>query len=322
MLPFPFFLVSFAVTFLLCPLVRCLAIRMGALDMPGGRHVHTSPTPRLGGLAIAAALAVSLLLAGADEGLDAALLLGGGIIVCLGIQDDTRGLPPLWKLAWQTAAALFAVFGGVRFHGIGVFSVPVTLLWLLLATNAFNLIDGLDALCGGCGAIAGGGFALLGLLTGGSSVTSVSLSLSGACLGFLPHNMRQKKLFLGDTGAQLIGFVIGVIAVPLVNSGEGLSVAAILLYPLSETATSILRRLRQRKSPFLADRGHFHHRLTDCGIPPRRTVWLLLLPSFFMGLLGVVHAVSPWMVIPTSAVSFVAVTVLWRCEVAPQGTKG
>jgi UDP-GlcNAc:undecaprenyl-phosphate GlcNAc-1-phosphate transferase len=219
-------------------------------------------------------------------------------------------------------AALLAVFGGVRFEGAGAASVPATLLWLILLPNAFNLIDGLDGLCAGCGGIVSFSLALLAAVIGCGEIALLAIILLGGCLGFLPHNLRYHKVFLGDTGAQFIGFTAGLLSVPLINNGGGASVLLILLYPLIETATTILRRLKNKKSPFRADRGHFHHRLTDRHISSGRAVGLLLLPTFLVGNLGVVLSISPWMGIPLAAISLAAIAVLWRCEVAPQGTEG
>ena len=248
MLPFPIFLFSFSVAFLLATPVRALAIRLGAVDRPGGRHHHGSPTPRLGGLAVAGTMTASLLLFGIKERLVMSLLLGGGVIVCLGVWDDTKGLTPSIKLAWQIAAALFAVFGGIRLESFGLLSVPATLLWLLLLTNSYNLIDGIDGLCAGCGGMGGGTFALLGLMMGDMPITAVGLSLLGGCLGFLPHNLKRKKLFLGDTGAQLIGFCLGLLSVRAINKGGIYSALLTVSYPLTETVVTILRRLRQSKN--------------------------------------------------------------------------
>jgi UDP-GlcNAc:undecaprenyl-phosphate GlcNAc-1-phosphate transferase len=293
MLPFPLFLFSFAGAFLLSIPVRVLAIKIGAVDHPGGRHTHNAPTPRLGGLAVAGAMAASLLQFNIEGSFGIPLLLGGYAIVCLGVRDDTKGLTPLHKLAWQITAALLAVFGGVRLEGIGLLSVPATLLWLLLLTNAYNLIDGLDGLCAGCGGMGGSTFALLGLLMGDGAVTAVGLSLLGGCLGFLPHNVRQQKLFLGDTGAQLIGFCMGLLSVRVINEGGVYSALLAVSYPLIETATTILRRIWQGKSPLIADRGHFHHRLTDRGLSHRKAVRILLLPSLFCTMVGLLLPVSP-----------------------------
>lgn len=295
MLRFPFFLFSFALTFLLCPAAAALAKRVGAVDLPGGRHIHHAPTPRLGGLALACGVGGGLLLSGAfrfDRHL-LAVASGGVVILILGIRDDTKGLSPSSKIALQLTAALLAVFFGRRLEGMGVFSVPVTLLWLLLMTNAFNLIDGLDGLCAGCGGGCAGWMAILGGMAGNQAVTAAALALLGGCLGFLPHNLRRKKLFLGDTGAQLIGFFLGVLSIPLLNGGGGVSLLCIAAYPLAETATSILRRVIKGQSPFKADRGHFHHRLTDRGIPPRKATALLLLPSLFSGSIGVLLPIAP-----------------------------
>ncbi len=293
MLPFSLFLFSFAAAFLLATPVRSLAVKIGAVDLPGGRHCHAVPTPRLGGLAVAVTMAAALLLSDIEGSLGTSLLLGGGVVVSLGIRDDTKGLTPPIKLAWQTTAALLVVFYGVRLEGIGMLSVPATLLWLLLLTNAYNLIDGLDGLCAGCGGLGGGTFAILGLLIGDVTVTAVGLSLLGGCLGFLPHNLREKKLFLGDTGAQLIGFCLGLLSVRLINERLVFSALLAVVYPLTETVITVLRRLWQGKSPLTADRGHFHHRLIDRGLSHRQTFGILLVPSLFCAMAGLLLPVSP-----------------------------
>ena len=287
------FLFSFFLTFCFCPIAGRIASLIGAVDYPGGRHTHDVPTPRLGGLALACAMGASFLLWGAEGRLGAFLMLGGSVIVCLGVWDDTKGLTPPFKLAWQMTATLLAILGGIRLEGIGILSIPATLLWLLLLTNAYNLIDGLDGLCAGCGGMGGGTFALLGLLSGDTAVTAVGLALFGGCLGFLPHNVKQKKLFLGDTGAQLIGFCLGILSVRMINEGFASSALLAVAYPLAETVTTILRRLWRRKSPLIADRGHFHHRLTDRGLSHRQAVTVLLLPALFGTIVGILLPVSP-----------------------------
>ncbi len=293
---FPFFLFSFAMTFLLCPPVRLFAKRIGAVDTPGGRHIHTAPTPRLGGLALACGMGAALLLGGnglADPLLPSALFFGGGVILALGIRDDTRGLSPFLKISLQLTAALFAVFFGVRFEGMDNVAIPATLVWLLVMTNGYNLIDGLDGLCAGCGGMGGGAFALLGLLAGDKTVVAVSLALFGGCLGFLPHNLRQKKLFLGDTGAQLIGFCLGLLSLRVINGGGGISALCLVAYPLAETVTTVQRRLWHGQNPLKADRGHFHHRLTDRGLSHRQAAIVLLLLALFGTMGGILLPVSP-----------------------------
>jgi UDP-GlcNAc:undecaprenyl-phosphate GlcNAc-1-phosphate transferase len=271
---------------------------------------------------VAGGLLVCLLTYRDGAAISPSLLWAGIVIVGLGLWDDIKGVPPLWKLALQTIAALLALGGGVCLTRLGVLSAPATLLWLILLPNAFNLIDGLDGLCAGCGGIVSFSLALLAAVMGCGEIALLAIILLGGCLGFLPHNLRYHKVFLGDTGAQFIGFTAGLLSVPLINNGGGASVLLILLYPLIETATTILRRLKNKKSPFRADRGHFHHRLTDRHISSGRAVGLLLLPTFLVGNLGVVLSISPWMGIPLAAISLAAIAVLWRCEVAPQGTEG
>lgn len=235
-------------------------------------------------------------------------------MLLMGVRDDTRGLSPLFKMALQLIATLLAVFFGVRLEGIGVWAVPTTLLCLLLLTNAYNLVDGLDGLCAGCSGIGGGAFALLGLASGDPTITALGLSVLGGCLGFLPYNFRRPKLFLGDTGAQLIGFCLGLMTVRSINTGRTVTALCIVAYPLAEILATVLRRLRRGQSPLAADRGHFHHRLIDRGLSHGRATVLLLLPSLFLSMVGLLLPLATPASEAVLLLSIPGITLCWRME--------
>lgn len=293
---FFFFFLSWILTFCCCPFVKRFANKLGAIDYPGGRHIHREPTPRLGGLALAIGIIPSLLLQQHfflwDSTRLSALLLGGVPILLLGLWDDTKGLSPSIKLIVQGGTALLCILHGLRFPGPDLLAIPATLLWLILLPNAFNLIDGLDGLCAECGGSTAIFLALLSFMEGKTAGAVAGIILSGACLGFLPHNLRQKKLFLGDTGSQLIGFQLGVLSVFLMRKETVPSLLLIVSYPLAELLSSLFRRLTQHRNPFQADRGHFHHRLQDNGLSCRQTVRVLILFSCFCGMTALLLPIS------------------------------
>lgn len=265
------FLLPLAATFLLCPLVRRFALLLHAVDRPDQvRHCHTAVTPRLGGLSLLFAAAFTLPFAIFSPWRLLGILLGMTILAIAGMADDICSLTPKTKLLLQTTAALFALFPTVPLPAL-----PVALLYTVGLTNALNLIDGLDGLASGYGAVTSLCLSLGSALLGNASLSLPFLFLGGGCLGFLPHNLRTKKLFLGDTGSQLIGYLLAVFTLPLLPSGIA-PVGLTLLYPITETATSLLRRLYRHRDPFAADRGHFHHRLLDRGMTKGAAVRLLL----------------------------------------------
>ncbi|HEU0102683.1 MAG TPA: MraY family glycosyltransferase [Mycobacteriales bacterium] len=231
-------LVAAAVTYLLTPIARRVAVRVGAMAEPRDRDVHAIPTPRLGGLAMYGGVAAGLLVAHQLPALRnvftysdvQAVLVAGGVIVLLGLVDDIWGLDALTKLAGQVVAAGVMILIGLQMltltvPGVGAVSlgaegVPLTVLITLLTVNAINFIDGLDGLAAGVGAIAALAFFAFsytlstGQVTSGilldriSSPTLIAAVLAGACLGFLPHNFSPARLFMGDSGSMLIGLML------------------------------------------------------------------------------------------------------------------
>lgn len=291
------FCTAMAASYGLTPVSMRLAHRIGAIDIPrDARRMHRHPVPRLGGLAISlSVLFVTGCFLPATPVLRA-IWVGGSMITLAGVLDDTHSLPPLAKLGLQLVAAIAAVRCGAVIDGValfghylllGVFAAPVTILWILLLTNAINLIDGLDGLSCGVSAIS----ALVVLVITGVMDEQVcaltAATLLGACVGFYPHNRHPARTFAGDTGAQYLGFALAVISVdgvfklPLFLSL--LVPPLIFLLPLSDTLFAFARRILRGQSPFHADKGHMHHRLLATGFTHTQTVTLLWLCSGICG---------------------------------------
>ncbi len=277
------------VAFTSTPLVRILAYKFGAIDVPrDNRRMHKVPIPRLGGLAIFAAYIVTTAIFCKSTPTLWTLWIGGTGIVILGALDDIFKLKPIIKLVSQIAIAFVPVaFGlGIEFVNVfgnmvvlGNFSIPVTILWIVGLTNAINLIDGLDGLSCGVSAICSISLLLVAITSSDAYSAMLTTVLVGSCLGFLPFNSNPAKIFMGDTGALFLGYTLSILSI------QGLfKVHAIISFliplsvfglPLFDTAFAIIRRLIHKKSPFAADRGHIHHRLMDMGFNQKQSVFIL-----------------------------------------------
>ena len=205
-----------------------------------------------------------------------------------GLVDDAYRISANQKLAFQIGAAVVAVvFGGDALAGKAVDYV-MAVFWLILLTNSFNLIDGLDGLCSRVAIFAA--LALLAL-----EASPVSIVLAGALIGFLPFNLRPAKMFLGDTGALFIGFTLGLLSLELTTKNKGIAMIIPLLLvfalPIADTVFSVLRRLAKGKSPFEADREHFHHKLVDKGFSHVEASFLLSLLSLALCAVGVMISI-------------------------------
>lgn len=267
------FLIAATSAFALSPFLFPLAYRIGAIDVPSdSRRMHKTPTPRIGGLAVFGGFLVAAVLS--PSGQIAALLSGGLVLVAIGLVDDVYRIDPYRKLAFQIIAAFVAVaFGANMSVGNGLLSAAVSVAWLVILPNSFNLIDGLDGLC-----VRVSIFASIGLFFISGSASA--LALAGALVGFLPRNLRPARMFLGDTGSLFIGFVLGVISLEAV--AYDVSPAALLLIfalPLADTGFAFFRRILNGRNPFRPDREHFHHRLTDLGFSHREASLLLSLTA-------------------------------------------
>lgn len=288
---------SFLFSVLLTPLSVLCAARVGALDTPDGeRKRHPLPTPRLGGLAVFLSVLTAGLLFLPATSFRAALLSGGALLCVLGISDDIFSLSPSLKLLCELFIALTAVAFGVYPRTLTLGSLVLTppiwlsillaVLLLLLLSNAFNLIDGLDTLAVTQGLVSAAALSLY---------APTSWVLFGSLLGFLPYNRRSLGLlpvrmlptrsFLGDTGALFIGYALALFAL----SSSRFSLFSLLLFavPLYDLCSSVLRRLVKKKNPFRADREHLHHRLEKKGYSPALAVLLLLLYALLFASVGV-----------------------------------
>jgi len=282
---------AFAVSFLLTPLCRNLAVRWGLLDRPDqARKIHARPIPRIGGIPILIAYLASfgllllLPLRGAGilrEHLDLAgkLLPAVAIVFATGLLDDLYGLKPWQKLAGQLVAAVAAVLSGIELTGfVGLqydawFALPVTVIWLVGCANAFNLIDGVDGLAAGVGLFATITTLLAALLKGDVPLALATVPLAGALVGFLRYNFNPASIFLGDCGSLLIGFLLGCYGILWSQkSATLLGMTAPLMalaIPLMDTGLSIIRRFLRGQPIFGADRRHIHHLLLARGFTPR-----------------------------------------------------
>ena len=298
-------LCAFACAYVLCPSVGSLAERVHAVDLPGEkRKIHNRAVPRLGGIAILAAFFTALLSFSPPDRKLNAVACGALLIALMGAADDCFTLRAPLKLAAQLIAALLAWRGGarietlslpqwgaLRFVDVSALSLPLTLLWLVLCANALNLIDGLDGLAAGVAAIAALSMLVIAAAVGETEAALLLSALAGACLGFLPFNRCPARIFMGDVGSQLLGFLLGAAALLGMFKAHALltffAPPLALGLPLCDTAFAVLRRAAHRQNPLHADRGHLHHRLLDSGLDQRRAVLLLYALSGALGLLAI-----------------------------------
>ena len=296
------FVFAFAASAVLTPLARAIALRVGAFDEPTSRHVHKSPIPRLGGLAVVIGFFVSL---GALYGIGTSslgqmlfaqpmlvlgLCCGGVAAATLGALDDLKGVRALHKLTVQVAIAVTAYGFGFRIDAIalpwvgsidlGLLAVPATVLWFVAVMNAVNLIDGLDGLAGGIAFIACVSNFVVGWMNESLLVILLSAALAGAVLGFLIYNFNPASIFMGDTGSLFLGFVLAATSLlgSSIKSATTVSLLVPILalgVPIMDTLFAMVRRYLERRPIFGADRGHIHHKLLDLGLTHRRAVLVL-----------------------------------------------
>ena len=286
---------SFFLCYFLTPLVARWSHRTGILDRPHSlRRVHSAPTPRTGGIAIAASFLISLglLLVSGLKGADAvklplviSLLPAAGVIFALGLVDDLMGLKAWEKLPVQIIAASLAYVAGVRILGVAGYaapvwlSLPLTVLWLVACSNAFNLIDGVDGVATGVALFATATTLVAALLQGNPALALATAPLVGALLAFLRYNFNPASIFLGDCGSLTIGFVLGCFGVIWSQKSAtllGMTAPVMALsVPLLDAVISVARRFLRRQRIFTPDRNHVHHRLLERGFSPRKVALLL-----------------------------------------------
>ena len=286
---------------ILTPLVRRWALGIGAVSNPGGRHVNARIVPRLGGIAILTAFvgALSLLMmmrTGAaqamlvDSRASLAILSGSVVMGLLGFFDDLKGVRARYKLLIQIGVAASAYFLGLRIEQIyipglgishmGIFALPITIIWIVGITNAINLIDGLDGLAAGVGFLVAATNFIIAYQHGSVVVALLMVTLMGSIIGFLFYNFNPARIFMGDSGSYFLGFALA--SSSLAGAAHKTSTTVALLVPMValglpifDTLFSMFRRFLERRSIFDADRGHIHHRLLDIGLSHRQAVLVL-----------------------------------------------
>jgi len=300
---------SFVVTLALTPWAKKVAIKVGAVDKPKARGLHSKETPRLGGLAMfigfMVAMGIAAFVAEDFRSLEfAGFLVGGIVIVGIGILDDIYNLRAYIKLAVQIAVALIVVFTGTQIDFIGWnlpdffdnFAIPLTVLWIVGIINAVNFVDGVDGLAAGISSIAAIFLTILCIMTGSPLAVVFAIALAGSCLGFLPRNFSPAEIFMGDTGATFLGYVLAVSSIiGVYKSYALLSVVIVgfaLALPIMDTVYVTVCRILKRKNPMTADRGHFHHKLIDKGWSHKRTVVFLYAASVLAGGVAILIALE------------------------------
>ncbi len=283
-------------TAILVPPVRLAAIKLGMVVPPGGRHAHTVPTPTAGGVAVFAGVWLAIIAGTSVMGIwpwSAALrgvFIGSVLLLVLCVIDDAWGLPVMPRLVGQILVGLIAWAHGVRIVGfghpfyaetagyipLGWLSLPLTVIWIVFLINAVNWLDGLDGLAAGVIGVAAITLAIMAFSGLRSNVGLMSAALAAGCVAFLFYNFNPAKIFMGDSGAMFLGYMIACLSVlGAYKSTTLVAIAApvlVLGVPIYDTITTVARRLLRRKPVYSADRGHLHHRLLDRGLSVRQTV--------------------------------------------------
>ncbi len=295
------FALAAVIVLVLTPLIARLAPRIGGVDEGRDRpRVHTRPVPRIGGLAIVAGIIAPAALLIDLDGPYLGIVLGTLLAAAIGLVDDLRGLRPSLKLLGVVLVSLIPVVGyDVTFdhftlplvgdHELGFVAYPLTILWIATVANLVNLIDGMDALAAGIVGIAAFSFALLAASFGRADAAVLAAIVCGATLAFLRHNYHPAKIFMGDSGALALGFLLATVAVQgVLKTTATIALVApllVLAVPILDTSFVVLKRLKYRRAPWGADHNHFYHRFLRIGLSQRRTaaylhLWAALLSGF------------------------------------------
>jgi len=317
---------AFALALGVTPLVRRLAVRLGIVDAPSARKIHAHPMPLLGGVAIYVAAIAALALFGDRFYVRqvAGILLGATLCSLMGLWDDRSGLTAWAKLGGQIVAAAILVLSDVqvRLFGNRALDILFTLLWTVGITNALNLLDNMDGLSGGVSAIAAAFFLLMAAMSGQYLVGALAAALLGACIGFLFYNVNPASIFMGDTGALFLGFMMAAVGIKLrfpdnVHFVTWMAPPLVLALPIFDTTLVFISRLRRGKNPLTtAGKDHVSHRLVRMGFSQREAVLVLYLVCGACGVLAmyVTQASIPEGYAVGGAVLLAALYALWRLE--------
>lgn len=298
------FLAAFILTFIQMPFTIKFAKKKGFLDVPKDeRRVHKKPIPVGGGIAMVISVSILMIYYLPINKNLMMTLIASLIIAISGLYDDKEGLSPKLKFLFQILAAVILILGGMKIEFftnpfdshdalliLNILSIPVTIFWVCGITNTINLIDGLDGLASGVSMICAISMFFITYKMGRYDVSLVCVLVAGACLGFLPFNFNPAKIFMGDTGALYLGFMLSYISI----SGFLKQAAILMIFvpvlilgvPVFDTAFAMVRRKLSGKSMVEADKGHLHHRLLRMGLNQRQTVVILYSISAIFGVLA------------------------------------
>jgi len=300
--------ISGYLTYLLIPIVKNYAIQKGYLDNPGPRKIHSTPIPRIGGAAFIVSYFAAVWLGFIaaphlwfDNWIGITGMTAGGIIIFIvGFTDDLKNLSATTKLFWQIVAALIPVLAGIRpdildvpfFRPVelGFWSIPLSVFWVVMITNTFNFLDGLDGLAAGIGAISALTFVILSIVLKIPLASLLAAGVFGICVGFLKFNYHPAKIFMGDSGSLFIGYTLGVLSLYWPKSYASLVMFVPIIalgLPVIEITVTTLRRLFTGKKLFVADKRHMFHYLLEQGLSHRGAVWIFYLVGFQFSLMAV-----------------------------------
>ncbi|MBL7574468.1 UDP-GlcNAc:undecaprenyl-phosphate GlcNAc-1-phosphate transferase [Peptoniphilus asaccharolyticus DSM 20463] len=299
---------AFLVSLVMTPIVIRLAKKFGFLDIPkDARRMHNKPIPLSGGVAMYVAIMIGMIVFLKLNRELICVMIGATLILISGLIDDKTDMSPKMKLLFQLTAALILIVGNVRVEFftnpfpigetvifLGVLSIPITIFWIVGITNTVNLIDGMDGLAAGVSLICSISLMVIANKFGYGNMAIIAALLVGACAGFLPYNFNPAKIFMGDTGALFLGFMLSYISVEgIMKSAAALTIIVpvlILGVPVFDTTFAMIRRKLSGKKIMQADKGHLHHRLLALGLTQKQTVLTLYVISIIFGLLAIVVA--------------------------------
>lgn len=307
------------------PFLKKIAIHIGAVDIPGGRHIHTKITPKLGGLGIFFGFLLGYMLFGSQTPQMISILIGGIIILLFGLFDDIKRLPAMTQFIGQIiASAIVVYYGGIVLQDIsaygiyinfGIFAKPLTIFFIVSMINCMNFIDGLDGLAGGIATIF---FITISIIIHGTGIyngldASLSLIMIGATLGFLIHNFYPAKIFLGNSGSMFLGYIIAVISLlGFKNVTLTSFIVPVLIFaiPILDTLFAIVRRLLKGESPTNGDAKHLHHQILQKTSSTVKTVLIIYAINILFSFASIVYVLRNQK-LGQIIYAFLLVIILW-----------
>ncbi|EJE7234650.1 TPA: undecaprenyl/decaprenyl-phosphate alpha-N-acetylglucosaminyl 1-phosphate transferase [Clostridium botulinum] len=319
---------------ILTPIVKKAAFILGVVDIPKDeRKIHKKPIPLLGGIAIYISFVVALILKKGPLTLEEiGIILGSTVIVIGGFIDDKYDISPIKKIIFQLAAAICLIMCGLKIQfitnpfdqvtlyvGLHALAIPITILWVIGITNALNLIDGLDGLAAGVALISCITMFVIAVLNQRWEAAILTSILSGSILGFLPYNFNPASIFMGDTGSQLLGFLLAAISIEgAIKSATAFAIVVPILalgLPIYDTLFAMIRRKINGKPIMQADRGHLHHRLLDMGLTQRQAVIIMYLISAVLGSFAIIamQISNQKSYFLLTAIMLALILIAWKC---------